>query len=194
MRQQDFSAWEKEIVSLERQPFQTGGIVFAGSSTIRLWTTLEKDFAPLPVYNRGFGGSQLFEATHFFPRIVAPLRPRQIVLFCGTNDINAKKPPRQVASDFMDFALSVRWQTRARLSYIEMTSSPSRWSQREQVVEANEIIKRLCARNNMDFIPVREKLFGENQEPRPELFIADRLHLNPDGYKILTDAVKPFLR
>jgi lysophospholipase L1-like esterase len=191
---QDFSGWEKEVAALERAPAPRGGIVFTGSSTIRLWKTLERDFAPLPVANRGFGGSQTLEAVHFFPRLVVPLRPRQVVLFCGTNDINAKKTPRQVATAFMDFSLQMRWHCPgARFSYIELTSSPSRWAQRDAVVETNALIQRLCQRNSFDFIPVREKLLGTNGEPRPELFVADRLHLNADGYAILTNAVKPFL-
>lgn len=198
MRQSGFDQWEKEIAAFEaedrkRRPVP-GGIVFTGSSTIRKWATLARDFAPLPVLNRGFGGSQTVDAVHFAPRLILPYRPRQVVLFAGTNDINAKKPPRQVASDFLDFVLAVRQLAPgARISYIEMTSSPSRWEQRAAVVETNSMISRLCQRNRVDFIPVREKLLGPDGTPRPELFISDRLHLNADGYKILTEAVRPFL-
>ena len=39
----------------------------------------------------------------------------------------------------------------------------------------------------------REKFLGTNGEPREELFEADRLHPNADGYKILSDAIVPFL-
>jgi lysophospholipase L1-like esterase len=195
LRQPSFAQWEKEIAALQKSPAPQGGIVFTGSSTIRMWKTLQSDLAPLPVVNRGFGGSQTFEVVHFFPRIVEPLRPRQVVLFVGTNDIHAKKSPRVVATAFMDFSLQLRWRCPgARFSYIEMTSSPSRWSEREAVVETNAVIRKLCDRNGFDFIPVREKLLDEKGEPRPELFVSDRLHLSADGYKILASAVKPFLR
>ena len=190
--------WEKEIAAFEaadRRRFpKPGGIVFVGSSTIKLWKSLERDFPGYGTLNRGFGGSQLPDSTHFAPRIVLPYQPRQVVLFAGTNDINAKRTPRQVAQDFSDFVVTVRQLLpRIRISFIELTSSPSRWAQRDAVVETNAIIQRLCQRNGVDFIPVREKLFGANREPRPELFIADRLHLNADGYKILADAVRPLL-
>lgn len=190
--------WEKEIAAFEaadRKRFPSpGGIVFVGSSTIRIWKTLDKDFPGYGTLNRGFGGSQLPDSTYFAPRIIAPYRPRQVVLFAGTNDINAKRSARQVALDFSDFVLTVRQLLpRTRLSFIELTSSPSRWAQRDTVVEANAIIKNLCQRNGVDFIPVREKLFGPNREPRPELFISDKLHLNADGYKILAEAVRPYL-
>ena len=191
-------AYEKEIVAFEaadRKRFpKPGGIVFVGSSTIRMWKSLEADFPGYGVLNRGFGGSQMPDSTYFAPRILLPYQPRQIILFAGTNDINAKRTPRQVAQDFSDFVVTVRQLLpRARISYIELTSSPSRWTQRDSVVEANRILQRLCQRNSVDFIPVREKLFGPSHEPRPELFIADKLHLNADGYKILADAVRPYL-
>jgi lysophospholipase L1-like esterase len=190
--------WEKEIAAFEaadRRHFpKSGGIVFVGSSTIRMWKSLERDFPSYGTLNRGFGGSQIPDSTHFAPRILLPYQPRQLVLFAGTNDINAKRSPRQVATDFLDFTLTVRQLIpRTRISFIELTSSPSRWAQRDVVVETNAVIQRLCQRNGVDFIPVREKLFGPNREPRPELFIADKLHLNADGYKILADAVRPFL-
>ncbi|WP_395094820.1 GDSL-type esterase/lipase family protein [Armatimonas sp.] len=191
-------AWEKEIAAFEaadrkRRPLP-GGIVFVGSSTIRIWKSLDKDFPGYSPLNRGFGGSQLPDSTYFAPRILRPYQPRQIVLFAGTNDINAKRTPRQVAQDFSDFVLTVRQLLPAtRISFIELTSSPSRWAQRDAVVETNAIIARLCQRNEVDFIPVRAKLFGPSREPRSELFIIDKLHLNPDGYKILADAVRPYL-
>ena len=191
--------WEKEIAAFERADRRRrpspGGIVFIGSSSVRLWKTLETDFAPLPVLNRGFGGSEIADATFFVPRILIPYRPRQIILFAGTNDINARHTPRQVATDFLDFVLTVRRSLpRTGVAYIETTSSPSRWSQRDAVIEANALISRLCQRNEVAFVPVREKLFGPDALPRPELFVADRLHLNEEGYKILADAVRPFLR
>jgi lysophospholipase L1-like esterase len=196
--QADPKKWEKEIAAFEaadRRRFpRLGGIVFVGSSTIRMWKSLEQDFPGYGTVNRGFGGSQLPDSTYFAPRVLAPYQPRQIVLFAGTNDINAKRTPRQVAYDFSDFVVTVRQLLpRTRISYIELTSSPSRWAQRDAVVETNAIIKRLCQRNGVDFIPVREKLFGPSHEPRPELFLTDKLHLNADGYKILADAVRPFL-
>ena len=88
----DLAKWEAEIRAFEeadrQSPPPTGGIVFAGSSSIRLWTTMTDDFAGLPVLNRGFGGSQIREVTAFADRIVIPYRPRLIVFYCGSNDVD----------------------------------------------------------------------------------------------------------
>ena len=81
-------------------------IVFVGSSSIRLWKTLAEDMAPLPVINRGFGGSQLAHAIHFADRIVVPYRPRAVVLYAGDNDLDERtgKTAADVVNDFQTFA------------------------------------------------------------------------------------------
>src|SRR6476620_8032383 len=64
-------------------PPAPGGIVFVGSSTIRLWSTLVQDFAGLPVINRGFGGSTFPEALHYLQRTVVRYHPRTVVVYEG---------------------------------------------------------------------------------------------------------------
>lgn len=190
----DSSKWEGEVSAFEKSVAEKGGIVFTGSSTIRLWKTLAKDFEGLPVVNRGFGGSQLQDSVDLAERIVVPLEPRLIVLFAGTNDISAGKSPEDVARSFEAWASKMHEKLpKAELCFLEITTSPSRWEQREKVVAANALIRPLCEKSGVKFIAIREKFFGPDGKPREELFAADRLHLNPDGYKILADAVRPYL-
>lgn len=190
----DVGKWEKDVVAFEKAPLRKGGIVFTGSSTIRLWKSMEKDFEGLPVVNRGFGGSLMQDSAELAERIVVPHEPQMVVIFAGTNDINAGKSPEDVARSFEAWVGKMKEKSpTAALCYIEMTSSPSRWEQREKVVAANALIRATCEKSGVKFIPIREKLFGPDGKPREELFVADRLHLNADGYKILADAVRPFL-
>ena len=99
----DPARWEADIAAFEAQdrlsPPPTGGIVFTGSSSIRLWTTLATDFTGLPVINRGFGGSQVPDVTAFLDRIVTKHRPRMVVIYCGGNDINAGRSAAEVVAD-----------------------------------------------------------------------------------------------
>jgi lysophospholipase L1-like esterase len=83
---------------------------------------------------------------------------------------------------------------KVEIDFLEITTSPSRWAQRDKVVEANRLIRAFCDETpGVRFIAVREKLLGANGEPREELFVADRLHPNADGYKILIEAIRPVL-
>jgi glycerophosphoryl diester phosphodiesterase len=56
-------AWETDIQKFEQLDksvtYSEDAILFAGSSSIRLWSTLEKDMAPYPVIQRGYGGAKL---------------------------------------------------------------------------------------------------------------------------------------
>lgn len=190
----DAGKWEKEIAAFESAPIRKESIVFTGSSTIRLWKSLEADFTGLPVLNRGFGGSLMKDSAEFAERIVIPHEPRMVVLFAGTNDIAAGRSPEDVAASFEAWVAKMKATLpKTELCYIEMTSSPSRWEQREKVVAANALIKTLSDKAGVKTIVIREKLFGPDGKPREELFAADRLHLNADGYHILADAVRPFL-
>src|SRR5262249_31053266 len=107
----DFAKWEKEIAAFEQSdhtnPPPKGALLFIGSSTIRLWKSLAQDFPEQRVINRGFGGSEILDATHFAERIVFPCEPRMIFLRAGGNDLNAGKSPEQVFADFKAFVTRI---------------------------------------------------------------------------------------
>ena len=195
----DPAKWENAIAAFEQADLdhlpQKGGIVFTGSSTIARWKDVADYFSGFRVVNRGFGGSQMEDSVAFAERLLVPHEPAAIVIFAGSNDLNAKKSPERVADDFKAFVAKVRARlSKTEICFIEITSSPLRWAQRGQVVEANRLIRAFCEQTpGVKFMPVREKLFGESGEPRAELFASDRLHPNADGYKIIADAIRPFL-
>ena len=190
----DAGKWEKEIAAFEAAPVRKGAIIFTGSSTIRLWKTLESDFSGLPVLNRGFGGSKMSDSAELASRIVGAHEPRMIILFAGTNDIAGGSSPEDVLANFEAWIKNVREKLpKAELCLLEITTSPSRWEQREKVAAANTLLRAACERHSVKLIPIREKFLGPDGKPREELFVADRLHLNADGYKILADTVRPFL-
>ena len=191
--------WEKAIAAFEQadreHPPEKGDIVFTGSSTIARWKTLADYFPGFRVVNRGFGGSQMEDSAYYAERILVPRQPAAVVIFAGSNDINAGKTAESVVENFKAFVAKVRAQLpKTEIGFIEITTSPSRWTQRDKVIEANRQIRAFCEESKgAKFIAVREKFLGTNGEPRAELFESDRLHPNADGYKILADAIRPFL-
>jgi len=201
----DPAKWEKDIAAFERadreHPPEKGAIIFTGSSTIRRWKTLSADFAGYRVVNRGFGGSQMEDSAYYVERILVPHAPAAVVIFAGTNDINAGKTPEEVVEHFKAFVGKVRrLLPRTEINFLEITTSPSRFEQRDKVIEANRQIRAFCEAasqlgntSNVKFIAVREKFLGGNGEPRAELFESDRLHPNADGYRILAEAIRRFL-
>jgi len=191
--------WEKEIAAYEAAdrsaPPAAGGIVFVGSSSIRLWKTLPQDFPEYPVLNRGFGGCELSDCVFYAPRIVLPYKPRLIVVHAGTNDIANGKTPEQVFADFKAFVTLARAALpETRIAFISINPSPRRWAQRAAQQQANALIRDYIATAaNMDYIDIWGALLGPDGTPRPELYQPDRLHNNAAGYKIRVAVVRPHL-
>ena len=191
--------WEPEIRAFEAadaiSPPRPGAVLFIGSSSIRLWTTLAQDFPDIAVVNRGFGGSQIPDATRFVPRIVLPYKPRLVVLYSGGNDINAGRTPEQVAADFDAFVKAVHAALPdTRIAYISIAGNPARWAQVDRVKRANALIEAATkADPRLGYIDVFAPMLGTDGQPKPDIFVADRLHMNREGYRIWTRVVAPFL-
>jgi hypothetical protein len=192
--------FEAEILAFEAMdktnPPPPGAVLFIGSSSIRFWTTLAQDFKTHKVINRGFGGSQMFDAVYYADRIVIPYRPQRIVLFAGSNDLDAGKTAEQVFDDFKAFVQKVRGALpEVEIDYISITTSPLRWHEVEQVKKANGLISSwIMAQDHLTFINVFPATLGEDGKPKPELFRADRLHMNARGYAIWTSIIEPYLK
>ena len=84
---------EKFIDQDRISPPPKNEFLFIGSSSIRLWDTLDEDMKPLKVINRGFGGAHTKHINRHKDKIVFPYQPKAIIFFCGTNDINGWNSP-----------------------------------------------------------------------------------------------------
>ena len=191
--------WESAIVQYEAQDAANrpapGGIVFTGSSYIKRWTNLVEDFPGLPVLNRGFGGCQLADVWHYADRIVIPYAPREVVIYAGGNDINAKKPPHLVFGDFV--ALMERLRAAlpgVKLVFISCPPSPKRRSQTADIRELNALIAEYSAKHEIAFVNTFDLMLGPDGLPRLDIYVEDQLHMNAKGYAIWRDTVAPHLK
>jgi lysophospholipase L1-like esterase len=197
----DPDAWEASIRAFERRdrqlPPAPGMIVFAGSSSFTFWSTLERDMAPLPVLNRGFGGARMRDVVHYADRIVLPYRPRAVVLFAGTNDIAWPKPARaqQVYEDYLAFTQCVHLAlAQTPVYFVAITPTPSRWRYWPIAQEANQLIRESTRSDPcLHFIDLTVEFLGPDGKPDRSLYRFDRLHPNRKGYAKWTAVMKPIL-
>ena len=195
-------AWESTIRKFEAhdrvQPPAPDVIVFTGSSSITFWSTLEQDMTPLPVINRGFGGSHMNDVVTYAPRIVVAYRPRAVVLFAGTNDIAGSKPKtaQAVYDGYRAFVEVVHAALPATpIYYISITPAPSRWKYWPIVQEANRLIRAHTGTDaHLHYIDLTGVILGPDGKPDRSLFRIDRLHPNKKGYAVWTAHIKPILQ
>jgi lysophospholipase L1-like esterase len=192
--------WDAEIDSLTaidlKQTPPQNAVLFVGSSSLRLWRNLRSDFPNIDFINRAFGGSRLEDVNYFFDRVVAPYNPKTIVLYAGDNDLNDGLAPDRVLKDFRKFAKLVRAKfPKAKILFISIKPSPSRWKLAETVRKTNELIKtEIGADKNARFVDVWTPMLGPNGEPKPEIFLEDKLHMNEKGYAIWREVLAKYLK
>lgn len=196
----NFARWEKAISDYEKadrtHPPEKGGVLFTGSSTIRGWRSLAKDFPDHNVINRGFGGSQIVDATHFAERIIFPHEPKMVFLRAGGNDIHAGKSAQQVFEDFKAFVDKVHSKLpETEVVFIGLAPAPARWDERDANRALNELAEQFAAEHpRVGYVETYDTTVTPDGQPRHELFVADRLHFNAAGYELLAERVRPALK
>jgi lysophospholipase L1-like esterase len=200
LAQDHYAQWQNEINALlaadVANPPPQNGVVFAGSSSIRMWAaTLAGDFPGVPVVDRGFGGSVISDSTFYAHRLIIPLHPRLIVFYAGDNDISQGRTPDQTADDFKAFVARVRRDLpKVAVAFIAIKPSVARWAQWPSMQGANERIAHWTkTQKDIAFIDIAPRMLDANGKPRPELLKADGLHMTAAGYAIWVDAVRPVL-
>lgn len=191
--------WENDMQRFAaedaRSPPPRGGVVFTGSSSIRLWDTLAQDFPGVPVINRGFGGSELRDSTWYADRTIVRYAPRQVLIYAGDNDLNSGRSPQQLQADFIAFVERVRRDLpKAKIAYISTKPSPSRAQLLPVQREANARIQAEARRLGVDYIDVFTPMLDASGQPNGTLFVEDRLHMNAAGYDIWQRVIAPYLK
>jgi lysophospholipase L1-like esterase len=168
-------------------------VLFVGSSTIVRWKTLAEDFAGVSVLNRGFGGNQIKDSTFYAERMIFPYEPKAIFLRAGGNDVHAGWPADDVFVDFKAFVAKVRGRLPSvPIYYIGLSPAPSRIKEKDEGNKLNDLIVAWAKeQKGVTFIDTRDISLDKEGKVRPELFVSDMLHFNEDGYKLLTERVKP---
>jgi lysophospholipase L1-like esterase len=191
--------FEKSIDAFEAKDKKTppprDPIVFTGSSSIARWKELGQHFPEFPVMNRGFGGSTLPEVNHYLDRVVLAYHPKIVVLFCGGNDLAAKRTPEQVRDDFVTIADRIQKKLPdTKLYYLSIHTPPGRVKLEAELRKANELIKEVCERpKNRRFVDIRDTMLGKDGQPNKELYV-DPLHPTTSAYESWAARLTPILR
>lgn len=204
MRSDDPRVWEPVIASFEKLDQQTppipNGMLFLGSSTIRLWSTLADDMQPLNAIGRGFGGAKIVDVSYYVERLVKPYQPRAIVLYIGGNDFstlsgNKPKTPEQALLLYSQLLLRLKTQAPDTVVHIlalkPTVSAMQQWS---QIREVNVGLQALAVDKPMvTFFDANAVLYNSQGHLDDSLYRFDGVHLSRAGYEAWGQAVKDYL-
>ena len=184
---ESFAAWDS------KNSFATGAQLFVGSSSIRLWPTA-RAFPGARIINRGFGGSEISDVIHFYDQVIKPYAPSRIFLYAGDNDIAGGKSAQQVFDDYRQLVAMVQANfSGTEVVFISIKPSKDRWDKWPIMAEANRMVDAYAAKHpGLSFADLATPLLGDDGNPK-DVFLADGLHLNEEGYRLWQAALAPFL-
>ena len=172
-------------------------ILFVGSSSFRMWRNVQQDFPKYTIINRGFGGSSLPDVIRYADDIIFPYHPKQIIIYCGENDIASSDTITAdvVYNRFRKLFQLIRVKMPdVPVAFVSMKPSPSRERFLQTMQEGNNKIKSyLQQQKNAVYIDVYHKMLQENGSPMTDIFLGDNLHMNAKGYAIWTKIIGPYL-
>jgi lysophospholipase L1-like esterase len=196
--QQTTNRFENEIERLEARIFDPppGPIVFYGSSSFRLWKSLEQDFRSYEVLNCGFGGACLTDCVAFAPRLVLPLKPSAVVIYAGDNDLALGVSAEQAFDSFCQLFHILRDSSdKPFIAFVSVKACPARIRFLASIQRYNALVREFMSQQpRCDFIDLYSDLLGPDKKPVISLFQNDQIHLNTDGYQILRRDIAQFLR
>lgn len=183
---------------LEESPFKKSDkplIVFSGSSSIRFWIDLDKDFIEYDILNRGFGGSIFSDLNYFINELIIKHNPDLIVLYEGDNDIAFNIPTKYIYDDFKkSYELIRKKNENVPIIYIAPKPSPARWDKKNKYDELNNLIKEFCKMKQKTYYFDTWSIMIDNEGNIPKkYFWTDMLHMNKSGYQIWKKNLKPLI-
>ena len=186
----------KLVADDKANPPADGSILFIGSSIWRLWSTVAQDMAPLPVYNRAFGGSQTPDMLRHFDALVVPHKPRIIVYYCGSNDVNAGQPADAIAGRIHEFATRVgKSLPGTKMIFASINRSPDKEKRWDVVDAVNARVRDDFTKEfaYLSYVELNPALFDAAGKARVDLYLPDMLHFKPPAYVAFTEILKPVL-
>jgi lysophospholipase L1-like esterase len=194
-----FESEVKSLVAGDASINKKNLILFAGSSSFRLWRPdLASSFPDKNVLNRGFGGSQMSDLVYYFDKLILPYHPKQIFIYEGDNDLASGKAPEEIMRQADSLLYLIRKKVSRRVSVVFLAAKPSlaRWSQHETYTTFNNMLKAWAKKHKHVtyadiWTPMIDPATGK---VRDDVFIEDGLHMKANGYEIWTRVLKPYMK
>lgn len=168
------------------------GVLFLGSSSIRLWD-IAGSFRDRATINRGFGGATTAHVLHYYKRLLPPVPPRSVIVYVGENDLAAGAAPEAVSRDVLALLRRLRADyPRAPIAFLSLKPSPIRWTLRPKMA-VNQAVAAKAKDMRVTYIDVGTSLLAPDGLPDASLFRADGLHMNARGYDRWTRMIDAWL-
>ncbi|MFH1462916.1 MAG: GDSL-type esterase/lipase family protein [Pseudomonadota bacterium] len=175
-------------------PWPEAPLVLVGSSSVRRWEGFAQAYSDHTPLQRGFGGAQLGEVALSAQDLVIRHDPRAVLVYAGTNDVDAGVPGGVVVERFRCLRQRIGRALGGGLPvlFIGITPNPARWSQWEEANAVNSAVAALAASDaGVSYVDVPSAFLATGSPPDAALFVEDGLHLSAEGYALWNSVLRP---
>jgi len=189
----------EELQALDKtEQHPENAILFIGSSSVRLWQSIESDMAPFPVIRRGYGGAKFSDVAVFAERLITPHQYDAMVVFVA-NDVVGKSTDLSV--DEVErltrhvVGVSQQHQSDSPVLLVEITPTASRLVAWPKIRRVNDRLREISLTTpNVYFVETADYYLDAKGKPIDEYFKSDRLHQTEAGYTVWGALIKRRLR
>ena len=164
-------------------------IIFAGDS-ITAYGRFSEFFPEKKVMNRGIG-SDTTEGLYNRMDEILSHNPKSIFIMIGINDM-ARNIQEDEAIRYYGMILSEIQEKNPECKIYVESVLPTRTIDLNVIQSYNNALNALCEDMNVEYIDLYSAFITDG-EPNDEMFSADKVHLNGNGYKEWINEVRPMI-
>jgi lysophospholipase L1-like esterase len=175
------------------------GIVFIGDSLFgNMGANPEGKSSYYPGYkivNRAIGGDTTRGVLWRLQEDALSLNPKALVILVGSNDLSAHAKAEEVIANIKSIigkSAEVKPEMPIVLCTITPRKSPVAPIDKQWLLDVNQGIRGLSSEKNVTIVDLYPVFVGADDEPNPEYFEKDLLHMNKaKGYPKLAEVLTP---
>ena len=197
---QDPNRFKEQVDELVNQEYNFSTnkklVVFAGSSSIRMWKDVADYFPDFNVINNGFGGSHFSDLLYFYNQLILKPAPEILFVYEGDNDIASNKKPGKILKEAKQLAAKIQHDLpETHVVYISPKPSIARVHLKNTYIKFNSKLEKYCKKHdNIEFADVWYPMLDNKGNVFKDVFLEDGLHMNKKGYDIWGKVIGGFLK
>ena len=193
---------EKQTYEKELETIKDGytNYLFLGDS-ITEYYDLEKYFPGMPVVNSGIAGDTTEDILDDMKERVYDYNPSKVFVLIGTNDLRDDKSVEEVVENIKKIIEEIKQNKKVVEIYLEsiypvnkgINKSVVGLRDNDDINEINKQIEEYAKNEGVTFLNTHELLIDDDGLLNED-YTADGLHLNDEGYEVVTEEIMEYLQ
>ena len=169
-------------------------VVFVGDSLTDGYP-ISEFYSELKAYNRGIGGDRTKDVLNRMEISIYNAKPKVVVILIGGNDVLAGKSESYIIKNYKEILNGIK-NNLPNTEIIIQSNYPlanDYASKNKTMLSLNTKLKDIASKNGLTYVDLYTPLLDKTTNELILNYTPDSVHLNVDGYKVVTSVLKPII-